>query len=307
MRFFKKATMSIDGFAGKLAVRCVLGLIIAFSFSTLSFAQKAGDTKTLGGIELVYCPAGSFMMGAVPDDVYASDIEKPRHKVTLDGFWIGKYDVTQEQYEIVMGTNPSNFKGKPKNPVENVSWYDAVEFCNALSKAKGLTPYYTIDKAKEDPNNLNSDDDKIWLVTVKPNANGFRLPTEAEWEYANRAGSETIYYWGNIFNEGYGWYNGNSNLMTQPVGKKKPNRWGLYDMSGNVMQWCWDWCDDIEYYMVSEAVNPKGAEKGELRALRGGSWYNDETFIRSSCRNGSNADNRACKNCGFRVVAPAQK
>jgi len=201
------------------------------------------DTVDLGRgvkMEFVWVPGGSFEMGS---NEY--DSEKPVHTVQLDGFWMGKYEVTQEQYEAVTGGNPSNFKGA-KNPVERVSWNDAVAFCQKAGK-------------------------------------GIRLPTEAEWEYACRAGSRTRFFFGDS-DSGlgeYAWYRGNSGSQTHPVGQKKPNAWGLYDMHGNVCEWCGDWYGN---YSSGSASNPQGASSGDIRVLRGGSWDSGPRICRSGIR-----------------------
>lgn len=215
--------------------------------------------------KLVRIPAGSFTMGS--RDGYPDEI--PPHQVSISRpFWINKYEVTQEQYELVMGNNPSNFKS-PQRPVEMVSWEDTVAFCKKVSELTGEK---------------------------------YRLPTEAEWEYACRGGSDTNYYWGSDRSQmpKHAWYGENSKIMTHDVGKKKPNNWGLYDMNGNVSEWCLDFYDKF-YYSHGHAHDPLN-EKGEtFRVHRGGSWTSIRTMITSSERD-SNTEYYHYYNLGFRVV-----
>ena len=167
------------------------------------------------GMKLVLIPAGEFLMGSPESDSDAPDEEKPQHKVRISKpFYLGVTEVTQEQYERVMGENPSRFKGDPQRPVEKVSWEDAVAFCRKLSEKEGRT---------------------------------YRLPTEAEWEYACRAGSQTKWSFGDDDSalKEYAWYLDNADSTTHPVAQKKPNAWGLYDMHGNVWEWCQDWYGDV--------------------------------------------------------------
>jgi len=213
-------------------------------------------------IAAVLIPAVLFMLICItPEDIYAEEIHpavsltavgerlKPVKKfagvemvlitgIKLQEFWISRYEVSQELYESVTGTNPSYFKSG-KNPVEQVSWFNAVEFCNKLSSKAGFSFYYNIDKEKDDPENKNSG--IKWTVTVNKDADGFRLPTSLEWEYAARAGSSGKYFWGDVMNGDYCWYSGNSGNKTHPSGIKKPNANGIFDISGNVQEWCFDW------------------------------------------------------------------
>ena len=218
-------------------------------------------------MDFVLIRPGSFKMGSEE-----SDDEKPIHEVTITKpFYMGKYQVTQEQWQALMGSNPSNFKGKT-NPVEQVSWDDCQGFLKKLkSKLTGLTPV---------------------------------LPTEAEWEYACRAGSTTKYCFGDEPKDlgDYAWYSGNSNDRTHPVGKKKPNAWGLYDMHGNVWEWCRDRYDK-QYYAESPKKDPTGIGTGRSRVLRGGSWYGigGASYCRSAARIRYAPDARHDNN-GFRVV-----
>lgn len=214
-------------------------MIFAASSSTVSHAKTYTNSI---GMEFVLIPAGSFMMGA----------DKNLHKVNItEAFYMGKYEVTQQQWVAVMGSNPSKFKGRT-NPVETVSWDDAQRFIRKL----------------------NSKEDKK-----------YRLPTEAEWEYACRAGSSTAYYYGDDKNRlsQYAWYDGNSGEQTRPGGQLKPNAWGLYDMYGNVWEWVQDWYDD-KYYSKSPSINPTGPSTGSARIMRGGSWYDGAENCRSALR-----------------------
>jgi formylglycine-generating enzyme required for sulfatase activity len=232
---------------------------------------------------------GTFMMGSLANEPRRKDNEV-QHQVMVSAFYMGKYEVTQKEYEEVMGTNPSRFKGD-NLPVEQVSWYDAVEYCNKRSQKEGLTPAYTINKNQSDPNN-ESDDVIKWTVTWNKNANGYRLPTEAEWEYACRAGTTTPFSTGNNITTSQANYDGNypynNNAKggyrekTTPVGNFAPNPWGLYDMHGNVNEWCWEWFGD---YSSGSQTDPVGAVTGIGRVLRGGSWFDDGQLLRSAIRN----------------------
>ena len=237
----------------------------------------------------VQIEGGTFIMGSPASEAVRADGEV-QHKVTVSSFKMSKYLVTQKEYEEVMGNNPSKFKGSDL-PVETVDWYEAIEYCNKRSIKEKLTPAYTIDKNKKDPNNENSYDDEKWIVTWNKNANGYRLSTEAEWEYACRAGTTTPFSTGNNITTDQANYNGNypynNNAKgiyrekTTPVGTFKPNPWGLYDMHGNVWEWCWDWYGD---YSKADQTNPDGTVSGSHRVIRGGSWFNYGQSLRSAYR-----------------------
>ena len=220
-------------------------------------SQAKTTTNSQNGMILL--PGGTFTMGD------KDEIDSPPHEVTVSAFYIDKYLVTQEQYEKLMGDNPSRWKGKT-NPVEQMRWSDAVKYCNARSKAESLEPCYDLNTWK-----CNFD------------ANGYRLPTEAEWEYACRAGTTTAYFFGDDESKlkAYAWYEDNSGGRPRPVSQKPANPWGLYDMCGNV----WEWCNDfykVDYYQESPKENPRGPESGETKVLRGGAWK----FSAESCRSG---------------------
>jgi formylglycine-generating enzyme required for sulfatase activity len=230
---------------------------------------------------LVKVEGGTFIMGATKEQLpEAHNDEKPAHKVTLSSFLVSKFEVTQELWESVMGSNPSYFKGN-RRPVDQVSWYDAVEFCNKFSEKIGLTPAYTINKDKKDLNNNNEYDQLKWLVTCDFTTNGYRLPTDAEWEYLAKGGGESKSksYEYNGSNDVYadGWFRNNSGHTTHDVGGKQPNELGLYDTRGNVSEWCWDWYGD---YSSEGQTNPKGPSFGSYRVRRGGCYV----YLASDCR-----------------------
>jgi formylglycine-generating enzyme required for sulfatase activity len=206
------------------------------------------------GMEFVKIPAGTFIMGSPYSDREADDDEKPAHQVTISRpLYMGKYEVTQAQWQAVMDDNPSRLKGD-NLPVENVSWDNVQEFIKRLNQREG----------KE----------------------ACRLPTEAEWEYAARAGTTTRYSFGDDVAQlgEYAWYGENADAKTHPVGEKKPNAWGLYDMHGNVWEWVQDWYA-TDYYQNSPNVDPQGPTAGAVRVFRGGCWGDSARFARSALRN----------------------
>jgi formylglycine-generating enzyme required for sulfatase activity len=280
--------------------------------ATALAAPSAGDTKkvTVKGVsfELAYAPAGTFVMGGPPNPY--SYIQYPQHTVTLTrGFHIGTTEVTQALYEAVMGDNPSRNALRETDcatcPVEMVSWFEAVAFCNALSKLEGLEPAYTILEPTAtvlDRMFGATSADVTWDTDVTQNkgASGYRLPTEAEWEYAARAG-ETHTYADSDRVDDVAWYYGNSDNQTHPVGQKAANAWGLHDMSGNVWEWTGDWYK--KDYPTGSVTDPQGPTTGDDRVLRGGSFSNSADRTRAAYRGWNNPDG-AFVYSGFRVVLP---
>ncbi|MCL2186098.1 MAG: formylglycine-generating enzyme family protein [Treponema sp.] len=236
----------------------------------------------------VYIKGGTFMMGS-PKNEHGRNDDETQHQVTVSSFYMCKFTVTQKEYRKIVGYNPSRFIGD-NLPVENVSWFDAIEYCNKLSQREGLTPAYTIDN---------------YEVTWNRKANGsletsgYRLPTEAEWEYACRAGTKTAYNTGSNFTDNTtGWFDNYTGDTTNPVGQKPANAYGLFDMHGNVDEWCWDWYDD---YPSGAQTDPTGAVSSIYRVLRGGSWLISAAAARSANRNSYDPDGEY-SSIGFRVV-----
>ena len=268
------------------------------------------DGTTTVPANFVLIQGGTFTMGS-PYNEPSRSVNETQHQVRITSFYMGIYEVTQREYQEVMGTNPSNFKGN-NLPVELVSWYDAIEYCNRRSEREGLTPVYTIDKSRRDPNNSSRIDTFRWLITWNRNANGYRLPTEAELEYACRAGTITPFNTGNNIPtsmanyDGRNPYNNSSRgtyrARTTAVGSFAPNPWGLYDMHGNVYEWCWDWFGN---YSAGAQTDPRGDVSGYERVYRGGSWYSFGPILRSAFRNCTDPSDRG-HSIGFRVVRNAQ-
>ena len=219
--------------------------------------------KTQSGIEMVVIPAGWFRMGSPkgrPD-------ESPAHRVWVASFLIDRYEVTQKAYGRLVLGNPSHFKGSQR-PAEQITWAAAALYCNKRSRADDLVSCYDEETA-----------------TCNPDASGYRLPTEAEWEYACRAGATGAYHFGDrarLLAE-HAWYKSNSSKATHPVGQKEPNRWLLFDMHGNVAEWCNDVYEKT-YYSRSPSRNPLGPAEGERYVLRGGAWNCTADACRSAYR-----------------------
>lgn len=226
--------------------------------------ETATETDPVTGMSFVWVEGGCFEMGSARGE----DDEKPVHKVCVDGFWMGTFEVTQGEWEKVMGNNPSKFKGSDR-PVETVSWNDAQEYIARLNQQ-----------------------------TEKR----YGLPTEAQWEYAARGGVKSRgfeYAGSNVVNE-VAWYNENSGGTTIPVGRKLPNELGLYDMSGNVWEWCLDWYDQ-GYYRWGPSDNPAGPDGGSLRVFRGGGWDSSPGSVRAANRGWDEPGGRFV-DLGFRLV-----
>jgi formylglycine-generating enzyme required for sulfatase activity len=248
------------------------------------------DVVAKSGVEMVYLPGGQFMMGTSQGD----PDEGPAHKVTLSGFMMDKYPVTHDMFTKAQVPNPSHWQDNPKKPVERVRWRDAKQYCNERSLLEGLKPCY----------NEKSMD---WECNYS--ANGYRLPTEAEWEFACRAGTDAPYDFVQVDKLGqYAWFADNAGQKTHPVGQKKPNLWGLYDMYGNVSEWCEDVYSPT-YYLTSPPLDPQGPPspgKDVQRVMRGGSWKATAAMCRATFRQGQRTgDTDACfytDYCGFRCV-----
>jgi acetoin utilization deacetylase AcuC-like enzyme/formylglycine-generating enzyme required for sulfatase activity len=239
-------------------------------------------TKT--GVEMVLIPSGTFTMG---DDEGGLD-ERPAHKVKLDAFFIDRYEVVQAEFKKHKISDPSHFKSDDR-PLEQINWTDATLYCNERSLAEGFEPCY---------------DEETWECNF--NASGYRLPTEAEWEYACRAGTDTKYSFGDRTAKlgVYAWWSDTSGGTTHPVGRKEPNPWGLYDMHGNVAEWCNDRYDP-NYYAQSPSDNPRGPAQGQERVIRGGGWNSNATSCKSAYRASDPAIDDTClanDAIGFRCV-----
>jgi formylglycine-generating enzyme required for sulfatase activity len=296
-------------------------LILAFfaqvlSGGTASQAAPPREIIDLGGgitLELSSIPPGIFQMGSD----HCTPLEQPVRPVKISqAFYLGIHEVTQAQYRQIMSTNPSFFAAAKNqeasdyanadaHPVEQVSWFDCVRFCNLLSMNQKLTPCY-MNKSR---GTIIADND---AVTCDWTANGYRLPTEAEWEYACRAGTTTRYYWGEAMSsraiKQYAWYVDNAletawtkphapRPGTQPVGTKLPNAFGLFDMTGNVWEWCWDWYGG---YDTRAQLDPKGS-RGFCRVARGGSWSSFSFLLPSAYRSGTEPNCRPIDQ-GFRIL-----
>ena len=251
--------------------------------------------------QMVLVPAGTFEMGALEGDGAAVDDATPRHRVTISrDILVGKYPVTQGLYESVMGENPSDCTGSTR-PVECVSWYDAVSFCNKLSVLEGREPVYSGLDDYEMGMDLDEDEEEELLNKIRCNfgAKGYRLLTEAEWEYCARSGQRFKYSGSDDVDE-VAWYCDNSCGETHPVGLKKPNGFGLYDMSGNVWEWVWDWYGD---YSSGTQVDPHGPSRDSFRVHRGGSWFLNPEYVRVSFRDGDSPAGRD-GSIGFRLGLP---
>ncbi len=292
----------------KLVFAVITLLFSMFTGSLNSGELKPGKVKCFGNIEAVFIKGGTFIMGS-PENEKERDNDERQHKVTLSSFWIGKYEITQKQYTEITGTNPAYIKGGTL-PAEGVSWYDAVEFCNILSKKNGLKPYYAINKIIKVSENRNGNNNAGYIVTIT-GGNGFRLPSEAEWEYACRAGTTTAFSYGNSLDctmanfdgeESYNAGKGTCGLKAVPVGSYKPNAYGLFDMHGNIQEWCLDWYG--EYDTVTN--DPKGAGSGDFKVIRSGGFDLAGKHQRSASRSFADPQNRWDGHIGFRIAYSAE-
>jgi serine/threonine protein kinase len=278
----------LPALVGATLAACVLAGLFVWSQQPPSSSIDVPKKPVVNGkmspaIDLALVPAGEFRIGSPDTDPVASFDEKPRQKVKINRpFRLGKTEITQAQFEEVMGTNPSAFhatgrfkdrvagKDTRSHPVDSLSWLEAVRFCNKLSEKHGIEPYYVIDNDK---------------VTIR-GGTGFRLPTEAEWEYACRAGSDATYPFGEKKDEltEHAWFADNAGDATHPVGLKKANAFGLFDMLGNVPEWCWDRYDP-KFYERMPSSDPAGPGVGEVRVYRGGAWNHRAPQLRPASRN----------------------
>jgi len=271
-----------------------IGIVLQFG---VSFAQQPQKLINSVGMEFVLIPKGSFIRGSPPNELKRHSNENMHHVTLTEDYYLGVYEVTQGQFEQIMGRNPSRFQGdvlrselkmkslniadfpSEKLPVESVSWIEAVEFCRALSN----------------------------LAEEARAGREYRLPTEAEWEYACRAESHTAYFFGDDPKQlgDYAWYEENSHELPHPVGLKKPNRWGLYDIQGNVTEWCSDGFDD--FYPKLAVKDPIGVSGLSLGIGRGGCFRDTYFSCRSAKRWAFSQEDDGHRDLGFRVAMTITK
>ncbi|MBN1592540.1 MAG: SUMF1/EgtB/PvdO family nonheme iron enzyme, partial [Candidatus Coatesbacteria bacterium] len=255
-----------------------------------SLAPFSFDAGPSTDITMLSIPAGSFLMGSPEEEEWHRDDEEPQHTVHISAFLMSETEVTQGQWQEIMGRNLSWFKGD-RLPTTYETWFDNVEFCNKLSDAHGLTKCYTITNKQ-----YSTSDHRIISADVSCNftADGYRLPTEAEWEYACRAGTTSRFNTGDLDSDIFraGWVSGNANGRPHPVGEKEANAWGLYDMHGNAAEWCWDWYDD-DYYeeRPNPDIDPLGPSNRSKRVTRGGNFGAIPWFYRCASRDPTSPSN----------------
>jgi formylglycine-generating enzyme required for sulfatase activity len=277
-------------FASSTAWRCQLFLKLSTSSNLIAGAGSSPGTSrfyratTLAPSNMVFIPAGTFTMGSPEAEFERFNDESPQTTVSFrSGLFFATNLVTQREYLAITGVNPSFFTGNLSRPVEQVNWLSASNYCRLLTQQEFATGRI-------------------------PAGCAYRLPTEAEWEYACRAGTTTPFYYGNDTTNytallTHAWFADNS-PGTMPVGQKPANPWGLFDMGGNVWEWCQDWYDTA--YSGGSATDPQGPSSGTTRVLRGGSWLDDARFCRSACRIGDDPAVAVYSNYGFRVVLAPQ-
>ncbi len=293
----------------KTMILCAVAALGAVFFSCNN--KSLTTTRTVMYV-MRHIPAGTFEMGSSSSNIggfNASAAEQPQHTVTLDSFHIDSTEVTQADYQSLMVVNPSSQSGDSMLPVENVTWFDAVLYCNARSKKEGYDTVYSYSSVTGDPGNGCTN---LANLADSLSKNGYRLPTEAEWEYACRAGDTADYYWGLTylpsthgdtaqFDSNAVWFHDSPSGADSAVASKKPNKFGLYDVSGNVREWCNDWYLST-YYQTSPANNPMGPTTGTYRVYRGGSSSDiNSTDLRSAYRTSLSPGSRD-KTIGFRCV-----
>ncbi|MCY2995273.1 MAG: formylglycine-generating enzyme family protein [Planctomycetota bacterium] len=264
MRIVDRAGLSVGSMLALLVIGCAKQDPAAPAPSAphaTSATSSAIPTKS--GVAMVLIPAGEFVLG----DNHGEDDEQPAQRVEVSAFYMDVHEVTQQSFQAILGRNPAKSIG-PDKPVERVSWFAAIQYCNMRSLRDGFQPCYD-----------------LRTQACDFAADGYRLPTEAEWEYACRAATTTRWSFGDQAGElgKHAWYKANSGKITHPVGEKPPNPWGLYDLHGNVAEWCHDFYAD-RYDAGTSVKDPRGPTSGTERVLRGGSWKSSEDSCRCSAR-----------------------
>lgn len=265
----------------------ILLLSIAF------FLTSGSNSQNLVNPDMIKISGGTYLMGSKDKDNSADTDEQKQHEVKINSFELSKFEVTVWQWRAFVKATKSKMPEKPSwdwkdnFPINQITWEQAIDYCNWLSKEEKLQPVYS----KKGPN---------YIFNIK--ANGYRLPTEAEWEYAAKGGklSKATKYSGGDNADIIAWHKANSNKAPHTIGTKLPNELGIYDMSGNVWEWCWDWYNE-EYYKREKNNNPTGPEMGEKRTVRGGSWDSKLNYLRPANRI-STYPNQTHEFYGFRVA-----